>query len=91
MLHDMNTTTAAKRNKCGCGAVISKYAHKCKACSAAMLAANAAVVATGKCPECGQALRRNLSLAGWWQCSGFGAEGFRATGSTKCSFQTFTE
>lgn len=49
------------------------------------------IVATGKCPDCGQPLRRNLALAGWWQCSGYGAEGFRAADSTPCSFQTFTE
>lgn len=50
------------------------------------------VVATGCCPQCGAKLRRNLALAGWWQCSQYGAEGFRAD-STKpaCSFQTFTE
>lgn len=51
-----------------------------------------AIVATGKCPDCGAALRRNLSLTGWWQCSQFGAEGFRADASKpSCSFQTFTE
>jgi ribosomal protein L37AE/L43A len=48
-------------------------------------------VATGVCPECGQPLRYNNAMAGWWQCSGYGAEGFRAPGSTPCSFQTFTE
>jgi hypothetical protein len=51
----------------------------------------AVIVATGKCPQCGQPLRRNLALTGWWQCSGYGAEGFRAPGSTHCNFQTFTE
>ena len=49
------------------------------------------VVATGRCPECGQPLVRNSALAGWWQCSGYGAEGFRVAGATHCSFQTFTE
>lgn len=50
-----------------------------------------AVVATGKCPQCGRALRRNLALSGWYQCSQFGAEGFRADASQpSCSFQTFT-
>jgi hypothetical protein len=58
---------------------------------AAALAHGRAVVATGRCPQCGQALRRNLALAGWWQCAGYGAEGFRAAGSTPCDFQTFTE
>jgi len=50
------------------------------------------IVGSGKCPDCGAALRRNLALAGWFQCSQVGAVGFRAD-STKpaCSFQTFTE
>lgn len=51
-----------------------------------------AQVATGKCPRCGAPLRRNLAITGWWQCSQYGTEGFRAD-STKpsCSWQTFTE
>jgi predicted metal-binding protein len=50
------------------------------------------IVATGTCPICGAQLRRNLSLSGWWQCSQFGADGFRADSSKpKCDFQTFTE
>lgn len=48
------------------------------------------IVATGKCPQCGSPLRRNSSLSGWWQCSGYGAPGFRQT-EHECSFQTFTE
>lgn len=72
-----------------------KAAVRCDACyrerNARQLAEAQAVVATGRCPKCGQGLRRNLALAGWWQCSGFGAEGFRAAGSTPCDFQTFTE
>lgn len=51
-----------------------------------------AVVATGKCPECGAALRRNLSLTGWWQCEQVGAVGFRKDASKpSCSWQAFTE
>lgn len=51
-----------------------------------------ATVATGKCPRCGRPLRRNLSITGWWQCSQFGAEGFRTDSSQpSCDFQTFTE
>lgn len=51
-----------------------------------------AIVATGKCPDCGAGLRRNLSLAGWWQCEQYGAVGFRKDASRPaCSFQTFTE
>jgi hypothetical protein len=71
---------------------MTKTERKAHAAKMADLKAKAsAVVATGKCPSCGQGLRRNLALAGWWQCAGYGAEGFRATGSTPCSFQTFTE
>lgn len=43
------------------------------------------------CPQCGQYLRRNFAITGWWQCAGFGADGFRAAGSTPCDFQMFTE
>lgn len=58
----------------------------------ARLAANRAIVATGKCPKCGKPLRRNLALAGWYQCSQLGAEGFRADASLpSCSFDCFTE
>jgi ribosomal protein L37AE/L43A len=50
------------------------------------------VVATGKCPCCGRSLKRNLAIAGWWQCSQFGAVGFRADATQpSCDFQTFTE
>lgn len=50
------------------------------------------VVANGKCPICGARLRANSSIAGWWQCAQFGAEGFRFD-STKpaCNWQGFTE
>ena len=51
-----------------------------------------AVVAAGKCPECGAGLRRNLALSGWWQCEQFGAEGFRKDANRpSCNFQCFTE
>lgn len=50
------------------------------------------VVSTGKCPCCGMALKRNLSLGGWWQCSQLGAVGFRADASKpSCNWQGFTE
>ena len=45
---------------------------------------------TNTCPRCSQAVRRNLALTGWVQCSGLGAEGFRAQGSTPCEWQGFT-
>ncbi len=55
-------------------------------------AATAAIVATGCCPHCGRALRRNLAIAGWWQCSQFGAVGFRSDSSLpSCDWQGFTE
>jgi hypothetical protein len=51
-----------------------------------------ATVATGVCPDCGAALRRNLSLTGWWQCSQLGAVGFRADATKPaCDWQAFTE
>ena len=44
------------------------------------------------CPTCGRPMRRNNSMAGWWQCSQLGAEGFRADPTKpSCSFQGFTE
>lgn len=55
-------------------------------------AAARAIVATGVCPECGKPLRRNWSLAGWWQCEQLGAIGFRKNAELPpCSFQCFTE
>lgn len=51
-----------------------------------------AIVMTGKCPQCGAKLHRNLALTGWWQCDRSGDGTFRrdATGN-KCGFQCFTE
>lgn len=42
-----------------------------------------------ECPQCGQPVRQNLALAGWVQCIGVGADGFRAAGAHKCSWQGF--
>jgi hypothetical protein len=53
-----------------------------------------AIVATGRCPHCGTPLRRNLALAGWWQCGALGEPSFRQPEHRDlpgCSFQTFTE
>lgn len=51
-----------------------------------------AIVAGGTCPRCGGALRRNLSLTGWWQCEQLGAEGFRKDPTKpSCHWQGFTE
>lgn len=51
-------------------------------------------VARGTCPLCRARLRRNTSMAGWWQCGRFGSEMFREPeyrGDPPCSFQGFTE
>ena len=49
------------------------------------------IVSTGRCPDCGSALRRNLALDGWWQCEQYGSLGFRARDDDpQCSFQCFT-
>jgi ssDNA-binding Zn-finger/Zn-ribbon topoisomerase 1 len=53
---------------------------------------NRAIVATGKCPDCGEELKRNLALAGWWQCAQFGSAQFRKNPNKEsCNFQCFTE
>lgn len=82
--------------KCRCGARCRGYAGLCRKCDAAERAKRyaeaARIVATGKCPDCGASLRRNLALRGWWQCEQFGAVGFRADSTrAACGFQTFTE
>lgn len=61
---------------------------------ATLIAEARKVVATGTCPQCGSRLRRNLSLAGWWQCGRLGADTHREPefrGQPTCNFQTFTE
>jgi hypothetical protein len=66
-----------------------------KASHARMEAARAEVrraVATGRCPKCARELRRNSSMAGWWQCSQYGAVGFRVDAAQPpCDWQGFTE
>lgn len=63
-----------------------------KARREALYAEARAIVATGKCPRCGRPLRRNSSMAGWWQCSQLGAVGFRADpNQPSCDWQTFTQ
>jgi len=80
--------------KCRCGKQINRYATECSYCFKARMSAvyeeAAAIVATGKCPGCGSALRRNLSLSGWYQCEQFGTERFRKDSSKpECNFQIF--
>lgn len=51
-----------------------------------------AIVATGACPCCGSKLRRNNSMAGWFQCEQFGSVDFRARPTEpSCNWQGFTE
>ena len=51
-----------------------------------------AIVSTGVCPLCGWPVKRNLALTGWYQCSQYGSDGFRADSSKpQCSWQGFTE
>lgn len=58
----------------------------------AAYAAARAIVQAGKCPDCGRAIKRNTSLAGWWQCEQFGASIFRKDPQQPaCPWQTFTE
>ena len=58
----------------------------------AAFAANRAIVAGGKCPDCGRPLKRNLALAGWFMCEQKGAEGFRKDAALPpCGFQCFVE
>lgn len=78
-------------NRCACGKRMSKHANVCKTChqgrQAQLRAEGLAILQKGCCPDCGQALRQNLAITGWWQCAGYGAEGFRAAGSKPCSWQ----
>lgn len=54
--------------------------------------ANRELVSLGHCPTCGKGIKRNLSLAGWWQCEQFGAPQFRKNPDLPpCNWQCFTE
>ena len=54
--------------------------------------ATRAVVESGVCPCCGSPVKRNLSLTGWWQCSQYGSDGFRADSNRpQCGWQGFTQ
>lgn len=51
-----------------------------------------AIVATGRCPQCGSAIHRNTSMAGWWMCAQGGAACVRVRPEDPpCPWQTFTE
>ena len=92
----MNTTTQTTDtqtvNRCACGKRIGRYARTCTKCfnarSAQLRTEGLALVSSGLCPVCGRALRLNLSITGWYQCTQFGAETHRADGSKPaCEFQ----
>jgi hypothetical protein len=77
---------------------MSKNATRCRACeeqrSRERHEEAARIVATGKCPNCGAGLVRNLALAGWWQCGAHGEPSFRRPEYRElppCDFQTFTQ
>ena len=83
--------------RCSCGRRMSRNSgiSVCGKCHEARMNelydAASVVVSTGKCPDCGSSLRRNLSLTGWWQCEQVGAVGFRANADkAACGFQVFT-
>lgn len=84
----MNTTQTERARKMA-ERKAEKAAHV--AHMARIHAETTAVVLTGKCPQCGSKLRRNLALTGWWQCEQYGAVGFRARSEdAACSWQGFT-
>lgn len=84
----------AKRSRCACGKVKSKYSNECNACykkaDEKRKAENQAILKSGTCPQCGSGLRRNLALTGWVQCEQYGAPDRRARpNGPSCSFQCF--
>ena len=72
-----------------CGKRRSQYLPYCNKCMdqqhAESVAKAQAIVASGTCPKCGAGLKRNLALAGWWQC-----ETTMIGGPNVCTFQCFT-
>ena len=59
-----------------------------------LTAQNRAIVATGKCPDCGAPLVRNMAIAGWYQCAAYPCLQMRKPefkDLPKCEFQCFTE
>ena len=88
-------TEYTTKTYCQCGKRIARGATECRKCwqirSAAIHAEVQAIVNEGTCPTCGATLRRNLALTGWWQCSQYGAEGFRLhSDRPACGWQGFT-
>ena len=83
------------RKRCECGRVRALHAGQCIECTRngteARHAAARVIVAAGKCPDCGQRLKRNRAMAGWWQCVRYAADGIYGISARECSFQIFTE
>ena len=49
------------------------------------------IIDGGKCPKCGADLRRNGSMAGWWQCEQYGSDGWRQdSAKPECNWQGLT-
>ena len=87
---------SAPRSRCACGNIKSKWLSDCTQCASrkriARISEACAIIEKGKCPTCGAGLRRNNSMAGWWQCEQLGADTHRKDASKpSCNFQTFTE
>jgi len=83
---------------CDCGRRKARDARECRACAKqriqACIDAVRAIVAAGKCPDCGTGLVRNSGIAGWWQCGAYATESFRQPqyrGLPPCHWQGFTE
>jgi ssDNA-binding Zn-finger/Zn-ribbon topoisomerase 1 len=52
------------------------------------------IVKSGKCPQCGSPLNRNLAISGWWQCVAYPTGSMRKAqyaNLPSCSWQGFTE
>ena len=80
----MKMTTAEKTER-----RLARNASKARIEAARNIAQSA--LALNRCPDCGRAVKRNLALTGWVQCSQYGAEGFRADSTQPaCSWQGFT-
>ncbi len=67
---------------------------RCPTCSkkrvAEIRATYWAIVQSGKCPDCGRALKRNTALSSWWQCEQYGEPTRRKDPSApECAFQCF--
>lgn len=70
--------------------LVARKAHAARMES--LQSAARAVVANGKCPDCGAGIHRNITIAGWWQCDRSGSASFRRDNTgAHCSWQTFTE